>query len=964
MANSTSRSKKIQLNLTPTLIIMEGSTAGKIGYRIKQQILQHYGEVPVIRFLWVDTDVNIPEGAENWFTKEERAELVGYNPNVVLKNLENFPTIKNWWPENARTSAGMITRGAAHQMRLIGRLSLFRMFNEATNGPSFYSKLEQATKSIHEIENIEATRKKSSEAIHYEVLDDSIRVIFIFSTCGGTGSSLSFDLAYLCRHLLRNVNPQLMAFSILPPVIDLEIRDESVLQRQKIRANTYAWFKEDQYLMENPHWYVEYPGIAEVDIASVPFDLHFLIDMVNENNNRLNSAEDIYKMIAQAIFLDTGTTIAGENSSFVTNVGILDQDVSGRRQAYSSISSASVVYPSERLRSFCGNAFAGEMLTRGLIGDADSEVFHTAIANILSEINLRDDALIRTLREERGVQLLKKPAIIKSEKVKKAKTLLISQMQEANQALNNEIAIIEREGKSTQASMEKALKSRITQMAIREGLTNAKGMVAALQSPETPNPEGQITSIRTLQSRILKFGLSEADVMEKRALFEQAIQKLAEMDGNLLRNAQQAVLHRQWTQVFNDRKLDCLTSLEQFIEAQLTFAAQQAALDIYNQLLTLLQNFANQLEGVHQAIRRVQANVKDAAQEALEPQAPAEGTFELNQEVLGDPAYFRAFYREKSAALHPKTVYQDYAGELAYRDLSSLQDWAENLLDAEIVQHAENQFSEAIDQTSLLDAARDYFGESAKEKIGEMMDKLLTYCSPFWQYERDWGRNVQEGKSIIGVEDKNNLLIPDRFRQNQQYNMVSTGFKHRIDVVRVKHGLPAFLLKDMNEYKVMYEAVRKRTHDPLQILPNNGEFEDIFPDTHKQSRQLFALGLVFDLIVQIGSFYYVDIHREYSGPHQIKPTSEYRLAQGRTNAEEALIHKPNYIKALAEELEKIVQRIGNEAAIKIINAAIVDLKKHIGSLPTKNEDMRPQLRREVTYLQDYIRTLGGIVETL
>jgi hypothetical protein len=376
-----------------------------------------------------------------------------------------------------------------------------------------------------------------------------------------------------------------------------------------------------------------------------------------------------------------------------------------------------------------------------------------------------------------------------------------------------------------------------------------------------------------------------------------------------------------------------------------------------------LQNRLTELAAIEQSILLVRRNLAQVAAERLAPHTPAEGSFELNREVLGHRAYFEAFYKEKASSLMPKTLYQRYSESLNAHHLTSLQNWAETLLEKELVQHAENQFREAIEETSLLDAAKAYYGDTAKDKIGEMMDNLLTYCSPFWQFERDWGRSTQEGKSIIGVEDNHHLLIPDRFRQNQQYNMVSTGFKHRIDVVRVRHGLPAFLLKDMDEYKAMYDQVRQSTKDPLQILPNASEFEDIFPDEHKESRQMFALGLVFDLIVQIGSFYYLDLKKEYTGPHQIKPTSEYRLAQGRSNAEQALIHKPQYRQAIAEAIEKQVQKIGNQAAITMLEEAIIQLKKHISSLPVQNEEMRPQLQREVTYLRDYQRTLGAIIET-
>lgn len=960
MAINIEGQRKIELNLTPTLIIMEGTTAGKIGYRIKQSILKHYGEIPVVRYLWVDTDVTIPEGAENWFSQDERAELVGYSPNEVLQNIENFPTIRKWWPQIDHVQAGRITHGAAQQMRLIGRLSLFRMFTEAVNGSSFLSKLQQAVESLHHIDNITATRAKSNDKITFNVEEGNTRVVFIFSTCGGTGSSISFDLAYLCRRFLRGQNPVLLGFSILPPVIDKEIKDESTLQRKKIRANTYAWFKEDQYLMEHPNWYVEYPGIAPVDIPHVPFDIHFVFDMVNEANNRLDSSDDVYKMIAQAIFLDTGTAIAGENSSFLTNVSVLDNYISNRRQAYSSLASASIVFPSERLQKYCGTQFAYEILDKTLYGKKQSDLQTTA-STAISELGVDDETVIRKLRERHSFELVKKPAILKSDSVKTAMALLSSQFQEINKAIDDEAELISQRQSKLELETKEKVEALVARTLISAGIKNAEGLIEVLRAQDVPVENHRISSFYALQNKITLHGVSETRLSNLRREFDEALNQLAEMDGNLVRNAQKVLTRKQWERAFDERKKACVSYMEQYIEDRLTYLAQNKARELYGQLIAFLQIKSAELESIDQAMQKEKDNLQREADDLLEPQTIAEGIFELKREVLGDKSYFLSFYKEKASSLIPSVVFAGIAENLNYQTLESIRDWVEFQMRDDLITHSMAEFSEAIDNISLLEAVRNRYPQDASERIGTMLDDLLAYVSPFWQFERDKGQFDQEGKSIIGVQDKNHALIPDRFRQDRNYNMVSTGFKHSIDVVRVKHGLPAFLLRDMDEYKAMYELVRKTLKDPLHILPNADEFEDVFPDEHKKSRQQFALGLVFGFIVQIGSFYYVDLDREYIGPHQIKPTTEFRLDQGRSKAEEMLIHKPELQKELEQRIEELVQNIGNQAAIKQIEDAITKLKLRISSLPANNEEMRPQLHKEVVFLRDYQRMLGAVV---
>jgi hypothetical protein len=962
MVKEIANQQKIELNVPPTLIIMEGSTAGKIGYRVKKMIQNQYGEIPIVRFLWVDTDVNIPEGAENWFSADERAELVGYDANSVLRNIEKFPTIKEWWPSNANVQAGMVSRGAAQQMRLIGRLSLFRKFNESVSGSSFLSKLQYAVESIHHIENITKTRKKSNEEITYNVSDDNTRVIFIFSTCGGTGSSLSFDLAYLCRRFLRGNHPELLAFSILPPVIDQEIKDESTLQRRKIRANTYAWFMEDQYLMDHPNWYVEYPGIAPVDVSHVPFDVHFVVDMLNEANNRLDSSEDIYKMLAQAIFLDTGTAIAGENSSFMTNVGVLDNYIFGRKQAYSSLASASIVFPAERLKDYCGNRFAFEILQKELFSEVDSDWVKTMASSAIADFGLADESLVRSLQAHRPMELLKKSAILKSDSLRNAVTLLTNQFQEANIFIDNEANLISDRQIDVLEGFKQRIEGLITSVFLSRGIKNAKALIEVFRSPIHADESDLITSLADLQHRIAHLGVSEAKLSNLRQSYEESIGRLSDLEGNLLHNAQQILMRKKWENAFNERKRASLSLMEQYIEAKLIYIAQNKAKELYNQLMTFLQIKVAELDSIDQSLQKTAVSLGENIKRNLEPQTIAEGTFELKREVLSDKQYFLDFYREKSASLLSSAVLTEFIEGLQFRSLDEIIHWMESQFSEELVGKAMGEFAEAIDGTSLMDAIGERYPDNATEQLGLMMDDLLAYCSPFWQFERDTGRFDQEGKSIIGIQSKNNALIPERFRQNRNFNLVSTGFKHSIDVVRVKHGVPAFLLKDMDEYKVMYELVRQQTKDPLHILPDMVDCEDIFPDEHKKSRQLFALGLVFEFIIQIGSFYYLDLNREYSGPHKIKPTAEFRLEQGRSKAEETLIHKIDFRKELERKIEDLVQDMGNKSAIDLIENAITELKVRISNLPSNNEEMRPQLRREVTYLQDYQRMLGAVVE--
>ena len=80
-----------QIRFQPTLFIFMGTSSGQIGWRVKKLIHQAYGDVPVLRFLWIDIDTDIDPMAKPWFSSAERVELSGLNPAAVIKNIDQLP---------------------------------------------------------------------------------------------------------------------------------------------------------------------------------------------------------------------------------------------------------------------------------------------------------------------------------------------------------------------------------------------------------------------------------------------------------------------------------------------------------------------------------------------------------------------------------------------------------------------------------------------------------------------------------------------------------------------------------------------------------------------------------------------------------------------------------------------------------------------------------------------------------
>ncbi|MBT3322850.1 MAG: hypothetical protein HN392_11260 [Anaerolineae bacterium] len=946
-----------EIRFEPTLFIFLGTSSGQIGWRLKELFRKAYGDVPILRFLWIDADSTIDPQAASGFRPSERVELVGFNGDAVLANLNNYPTIKSWWPRASRLKAGFISRGAG-QMRPVGRLSLFRMFNDRTTGPAFIDKLRQATESIQQIEHIDATERMSTEKHHFVVERGSVRVVMFFSTCGGTGSSMTFDIAYLCRHFLRDLNPSIMSVAILPSIIDKAIKNETPTQRERIRANTYAWFRESNHLLEKPYWQVTYPEGAPVNVQAPPFDMTFVLELGNQAGNRLNSDEDIFNMIASAIFLDTGSSIGGAMRGFNANVSVLLEEFRGRQRAYSSLAAASLIYPAEKILNYCSARLGANVIRNACLRSPDPrEVEDTAIA-ILARMRLQDDQILEDLLADAKFSGLNIPAIRKAENIEEIRRLLA--LQEETDSKEREYIktkITERVELDLERFQDK-FQDEATRLILDKNAQFAQAVLVKIAGGKSSGTRGADREyiLSQLSRKITQQGIHEMELATALSEYQRSQQRLRRMSGDAIRTVQRLLLKKTWLEGLNRARNDCLSWVDTRNQRDLQLHAQRQAIHLYSQLGEYLRSLSASLAGLLQILERAGEKLDARAIENLKPLNAEEGIYELTIEAV-DTGYIRHFYEKRMGSLNPVTVYHSFSKEQEVDSWKNLLSWGERKWADGIQENARGYFYDDVENTSLLEALTEYYGKGAAAKIEKELDRLVRYCHPFWQFDTNSGIQGQEGKSIIGVEDERSDLIPAKYHEDTQYEIKSTGFLHRIDFARVQHGLPAFLLRNMGDYKAFYEEKRKGI-DPLHVFPEAFSSSDVMPEEKQETRNLFAIAAAFDYVIQIGSFYYFDPEKDYS-QRQIRPVREYRLDQGREKAENAFIQRDDLARLAEELIERDVVNIGNKAAIALLDGKINEYKKALSDMPPDGA-LRHQFEREITALQDKQSQLGKL----
>src|SRR2546422_2693595 len=175
-----------------TMFIGLGGTGDRVIRSVKQEMLRHQYDLPLFQYLVLDTMAfNERPGMPPQMrlrNGEEYLYVGGYNPNEVLKNMRNWPVIAKWWGHRAQTNLVTVDEGAG-QMRSVGRMGFFYHFH------TIKAQLQRMVREITSLPN-----REQAMNMGYDVSPNDPTVYVVFSLCGGTGSSLFFDVAYVLRH--------------------------------------------------------------------------------------------------------------------------------------------------------------------------------------------------------------------------------------------------------------------------------------------------------------------------------------------------------------------------------------------------------------------------------------------------------------------------------------------------------------------------------------------------------------------------------------------------------------------------------------------------------------------------------------------------------------------------------------------------------------------------------------------
>ena len=345
-------------SMVPTVIIGVGGTGAEILARVRRLVEETYGSLknfPIISFLLIDTDkdykIASPEAGGTPLKDKEKhwARVGGRQVNEMLADMDNYPWINSWFPNELERNLTSLEAGAG-QIRACGRFALF------CNYHAIRDKFREAVSRIKGKENFMLDRYQM------KVNTNAINVFVTGSLSGGTGSGMLIDIGYCVRDWIKEEGtPTVTALAPMPNAF------AGISVGDRVLANGYAAMMELSYFSDyRTEYAVQFSNNLSDEIRSnrPPFDFTYLVGTKNGESDF--TLEQIREAIAQNIFLDMTSDFSPHKRSIRDNIkgswAAADPGGRGYPKNFMSFGLSTIEIPIAHIRMSLANRLAKDLI--------------------------------------------------------------------------------------------------------------------------------------------------------------------------------------------------------------------------------------------------------------------------------------------------------------------------------------------------------------------------------------------------------------------------------------------------------------------------------------------------------------------------------------------------------------------------------------------------------------------------
>lgn len=822
------QAQEIVKELRPALVVGLGGTGQEVLIRLKARLKETIGPdvLNVIKLAAIDTR------DEKFEQKLLSGEIVRLDRNTELLDIGNVPTlqvlqrldqsypqIKVWLPENI---PGQSVVAGAKQIRPLGRMALFFHYMKVRN---YLDNL---------IQNLSNINKQFSAGTVRSDEEPGLQIYLISSVCGGTGSGIFLDIAYLLRHMCQRLNQQkidLIGFLVLPQAFTQVPSDQ-------IKANAFAALQElDQFSKGgvDGNFEVEYPGGEQVSIATRPFKLCYLVDGLNEEGKTLAGMAELAPMIAESIFIQISSNVGRKAGSAFDNLNTinspapyLDERGAAHYSVYSGFGMSSLNFPALEIIDVCKRRLAHRIIDQGILANTPTEErVRNEVASTLDRLELRRDQILDTVRKDPQGQLLglqperfgldEKPLgeLPKDQLV----TMIAAKVQQfETQELGTKI---QRQINENNQRLQKELTTKLLEDINRLMDDAASGGLSFI--------EPYASMLRDdLQRTVNQMSQDRKDFIE-------------ELGGVDLNARRQRLQNELKAVVFGKRKQETLALLNAHKRVfNLRFEIMR--LDAAIQILSVL---VNRIDEQRRNVSTMIDQLQYAAERFRKEDAEKTRSWDTNQSALNQSI---------TSSMDLEELYKMHAGEMTQHmarltepdSVGPVSFWRSKYPSSEelgeaILNYAQRVFA-PVQSTKLEDEIR---RKRSEQEPNVRLERLRSTSRPFWSIQTarvpEGGINI-EPVNLVAVENQETTIYKDELLLRGTSG-VSTLDPHRITVLQTKHGVPVSALAQYDDYRRIYDQYMHRRSVPLHIFPKVDPV---------QAQTMFALAEAFGFITEEG----------------------------------------------------------------------------------------------------------------
>ena len=377
----------------PTLFIGLGGSGGKTLVHLKRLLQRAMTPADFhasYRFLLFDTDENSWEDLKRDFDAEFNADPSFVNRDREWYNFGGFNPQRRWqeikanprspdsadllqWidPQTAATFPDQVVTIGAEARRQLGRFCLAHHFRPIQNH------LRDALQSL----NVLREAKQ---------IERHVQIVIVTSSCGGTGSSVFFDMLYMVAVLYNEIarsapflNP--VIYSPLPYIRLAKAKNLPDELIERYNANACAFFLELQ--REFARYYADQgkglddfvkPSWSDAEALKVnwqPFDSALILDAQREGTPTFIPFEHLYSTAAELLFYQrvscVNANVAQQTLNFDPNT---KSPTTGTYPRYSAAGFRALEYPGGLLKRYLADRFAVDLVAgRFLTGNSPSQ---------------------------------------------------------------------------------------------------------------------------------------------------------------------------------------------------------------------------------------------------------------------------------------------------------------------------------------------------------------------------------------------------------------------------------------------------------------------------------------------------------------------------------------------------------------------------------------------------------------